>query len=296
MNYRLCILASGGLGFLCLEWLINNNYKISKVFTDKSSISILRICKKNGISTYIGNPRKERASNEVKKLEVDVIISLNYLYLIPETLIKSAKICAVNFHGSLLPKYRGRTPHVWAIINGEKYSGVTVHLIEKEVDSGPIICQEKVEIYTYDTGASILKKFSVLYPKLLKNLLEKLVLKPIEGFKVQNHENATYFGKRTPQDGLINWSWHANRIINWIRAQSPPYPGAFSFLEGYKITFISAVKSNIGFDSDMPDGTILKNLPLVNKLFVKCPNHVLELKYIDFDESKEILKEKLLLR
>ena len=112
---------------------------------------------------------------------------------------------AVNVHGSLLPKYRGRTPHVWAIINNEKKSGITAHLITSECDKGAIIAQKEIPILNTDTGDSILKKYNEVYPILLDGVIEKVLFDNLEDCLLElNETKATYYPKHTPEDGEID--------------------------------------------------------------------------------------------
>jgi methionyl-tRNA formyltransferase len=181
----------------------------------------------------------------------------------------------VNIHGSLLPKYRGRTPHVWAIINNESKTGITAHLIDDGCDTGDIIRQTEVIIENNDTGADILAKFNKLYLPFVDELLVDYEQDSIT-FLPQKNENATLFGKRTPNDGKINWCWQKERVRNWVRAQANPYPGAFSFLEGHKVIIDEVVFSEMGFDSSDQNGLIVSLDPIC----VKTPNGVIELRNI----------------
>jgi methionyl-tRNA formyltransferase len=99
-------------------------------------------------------------------IETDLILSINYLFLLDEEMISKLPL-AINIHGSLLPKYRGRTPHVWSIINGETKTGVTAHIIDADCDTGDIVKQIVVPIEKDDTGATILEKYEKIYPELL---------------------------------------------------------------------------------------------------------------------------------
>lgn len=204
-------------------------------------------------------------------------MSVNYLFIEEEDIIRLPKLYAINLHGSLLPKYRGRTPHAWAIINGETETGVTAHLMNVQVDDGAIVAQVKVPIGPDDTGATILECYQTIYPRLLDQLLsaiESNTLRPIP----QDRSLATYFGKRPPADGQIDWSWHRERIRNWIRAQAKPYPGAFCFYQDQKITIHKATLSQQGFSTEQPNGLIVAVTS--NALVVKTPNGCLELTQI----------------
>src|SRR5690606_28047412 len=217
---KLGVLCSGHLGFETLRHLVSH-YVVDFVFTDKQSLSIIHFCKKKKISIFIGNPRKGNTFTFIKNRKIEVLISVNYLFLIEKKLISLPTRLAFNVHGSLLPKYRGRTPHVWSIINGEKETGITAHVIDEGCDTGGIIEQIVVPIGPSDTGAALLQKYNKLYVPLIENVLEQVISNKLV-IREQDHSKATYFGKRTPADGLIDWSWHKERIINWVRAQAFP--------------------------------------------------------------------------
>ena len=187
-------------------------------------------------------------------------------------MIKLPKNLALNIHGSLLTKYRGRTPHVWAIINNELETGITAHLIEEGSDTGDIIEQIKINIDCYDTGADILNKFNDHYLDLLNLVLTKARLGKLT-FRKQRNECATYYGKRTADDGKINWNWQKERIFNWIRAQASPYPGAFTYYNGNKIIIDKIKYTEIGFTNEMSNGLVISTIPFL----VKTPNGVVEL-------------------
>jgi len=227
------VLCSGELGFYCLSSLLNSNIPVF-VFTDNKSNEIINLCSKHDIHLFIGNPRSGRATDFLKQVpSVNVIFSINYLFLVEDDIIAKASMFAINFHGSLLPKYRGRTPHVWAIINGEQEVGITAHLMVKECDAGDIVLQERIKVEKDDTGATILEKYKSRYPILINELLERIQKRTI-AFIEQDESLATFYGKRTPEDGEINWNWTCEKIFNWIRAQAHPYPGAFTFYNNKK--------------------------------------------------------------
>lgn len=275
---KYAILCSGNLGFNILSNLYIEDLDIRFVFTDKSSLGIINFCEENRIPLFIGNPRNNKADNFILKYQlltdnkVDVIISVNYLFIIDDKIIDLASKVAFNVHGSLLPKYRGRTPHVWSIINNEKYTGITAHVINEGCDTGDIIEQIKIRINYKDTGASLLEKYNLLYIPLIKKVIDKIQSNSLVLVK-QNNSRATYFGKRTPEDGEIDWNWQKERIYNWVRAQCYPYPGAFSFLNGRKIIIDRVRFSNHGFDYNFENGKILSIKPLI----VKVPNGCLEI-------------------
>lgn len=273
-NLKYCILVSGNLGFIALNYLVNKT-NIEIIFTDTKSTDISNLAKELKIPCFIGNPRKsvDLVNNFVSNKSIDILLSVNYLFIIEENIIQLPKLFAINIHGSLLPKYRGRTPHVWAIINGEKETGITAHILDKECDNGDIIKQLSIQIDDNMTGADILKMFTQKYLLIIDLIIEDIESNSINRIK-QDKEKATYFGKRTPEDGLINWNWQKERIKNWVRAQSFPYPGAFTLYNKTKIIIDEIKFNDLGYSYDIPNGTIIK----IDKLpFVKTPNGVIEI-------------------
>ncbi|MBI5807008.1 MAG: methionyl-tRNA formyltransferase [Ignavibacteriales bacterium] len=284
------LLVSGNLGFLALKHLYPLCF-VKFVFTDNNSDIIKNYCLTNNIHLFIGNPRKksEEVISFLMNKPVDYIISVNYLFIVDEIILNHPKKFGINFHGSLLPKYRGRTPHVWAIINGEKETGITAHIMDKECDNGDIISQIKIDINEDFTGADILNIFSFKYIEMLDSLLINIEKNQISMMK-QDLEKATYFGKRTPEDGRIDWNWQKERIKNWVRAQAYPYPGAFSFYNGQKVIIDKIEYSDFGYNYNMPNGLIVK---VENEYpFVKTPNGVIFLSKIRNMDFKFIEHQK----
>jgi methionyl-tRNA formyltransferase len=272
---NLGVLVGGNLGLTVLKHLFQSQ-NIKFVLTDKKSFLIIEFCKTNDIEIFIGNPRTQSASIFFLNFKIEVLISINYLFLIERDLIELPSKIAFNIHGSLLPKYRGRTPHVWAIINNENQTGITAHLIDENCDTGDIIEQLVVKIEKNDTGNDLLLKYTKLYSPLVDKVLEnisnnKLTLTP------QKDELATYFEKRTPEDGKINWNWKKERIINWVRAQAYPYPGAFSYIKDQKIVIDEVVEFKLKVSSETKTGIILAVSP---KIIVNTSNGALELRKV----------------
>ena len=152
-----------------------------------------------------------------------------------------------------------------------------------------ILKQIKVQILEEDTGASILEKYKKLYIPLVEDVLFSFRSRTLTLYK-QDENKATYFGKRTPDDGRIDWSWSSERIVNWVRAQANPYPGAFTFYNNKKIIIDKVSKSDYGFHYETSNGTIL----LENPLLVKCCNSVLEIEKLRVEEFDFKVNEKFI--
>ncbi|MES2427302.1 MAG: formyltransferase family protein [Bacteroidota bacterium] len=285
MNYlKLGVLASGNLGLTCILKLLEST-ALEFVYTDKHSAGIINICTEKNIPVFIGNPRKEKAELFIKRFDIDVLLSINYLYLVNSIIYGHPRKFAVNFHGSLLPKYRGRTPHVWAIINNEQQTGITAHLMTGECDEGDILYQEVILIDENDTGADILKKYEKRYPDIVSSIII-MIEDNLVNLLPQNNMEATYFGKRVPDDGLINWDWQRERIKNWVRAQAKPYPGAFSYIKNNKVVIHKIEFSNLGFFDTDPNGKIISIDELI---VVKTPNGAVKLTDIEIEHNINIV-------
>ena len=134
----------------------------------------------------------------------------------------------VNLHGSLLPKYRGRSPVNWQLVNGETESGVTLHYIVGRADAGDIIGQERVEVGPEDTAIVLYRKLLPAAERVLRRRLRG-ILDGTAPRTPQDESQATTFGGRKPEDGRLEWNRSAWELHNLVRAVAPPWPGAFSF-------------------------------------------------------------------
>lgn len=257
-----CLLASGGLGLTALKHLCHkSDISLHSVLIDRKSEEIIGFCKDSGLPFFAGNPRGGATAAFRRSIgkRPDIILSVNYLFLIEEDLISWPGKYAVNVHGSLLPKYRGRTPHVWAIINGETETGITAHLITEECDKGDIIALKVIPITRDDTGGSVLAKYREAYPALIDEVISKIKDGKLETIR-QDESKSTYYPKRTPDDGEINWGWQRERIRNWVRAMAPPeYPGAFFYEGGRKVIVENSELSDLGFPENCPDGKVISH-------------------------------------
>lgn len=267
MKTKILLLVSGNLGFKILINLVNI-LDIEFIATDKNSKEIIDFATFKKIPLFIGSPRRGKLLSFIENFEGELLLSINYLFLIEEDVIRKFKY-PINFHGSLLPKYRGRTPHVWSIINNEIETGVTAHFIDSGCDTGDIILQKKVPIAPNDTGHSILEKYGLLYPVMVKEIIDLYNTGKGMPRSIQKNSIATTYGKRSPDDGHINWDWQKERIRNWVRAQSFPYPGAFTFYGEKKITIDKVSFCEAGFNNEIKNGTILKTDP---GLIIKTSN------------------------
>jgi methionyl-tRNA formyltransferase len=283
------LLVSGELGMTCLR-AIYQKHPIFFVLTDKKSFAIISYCSDNNISVFTGTPRDGAAISFLNNYQVDTILSINYLFLIESDIINFPRKYAINFHGSLLPRYRGRTPHVWAIINNETETGITAHFISETYDSGDIVYQEKVQIDGKMTGSDLLASFSLSYPRIIDKVIALLESSSIDA-KKQDESKATYFGKRSPIDGMINWYWQRERINNWVRALAKPYPGAFTYYRGKKIILHQISFSDFGFFDTDTDGLVLEG---GEQPIIKTPNGAIQILLMETERPVTLEKGEIL--
>lgn len=169
--------------------------------------------------------------SKVSHLTPDVVFSFYFRHMLSQDILKIPASGAYNLHGSLLPAYRGRAPVNWAIINGEKKTGVTLHHMIGKPDAGDIVGQKSVEIEFEDTARTLYDKLCVAAREMLAEVLPLIREGRVPRIP-QDVTKGSYYGGRRPEDGRIDWNRPAVMIYNLIRAVTDPYPGAFGFLPG----------------------------------------------------------------
>ncbi|MDX6915703.1 bifunctional UDP-4-amino-4-deoxy-L-arabinose formyltransferase/UDP-glucuronic acid oxidase ArnA [Pectobacterium carotovorum] len=214
--------------------------------------------------------------NRIRELAPDVIFSFYYRTLLSDDILQLPSFGAFNLHGSLLPRYRGRAPVNWVLVNGETQTGVTLHKMVSRADAGDIVAQSVVAIDAEDTALTLHGKCRTAAAALLAQQLPQIRSREIM-LTPQDESQASYFGRRTAADGLIDWQKSAREINNLIRAVTEPYPGAFTFLGERKVIVWRArvVKSNDVRANGVKHepGSIISTSPLV----VSCGEDALEI-------------------
>jgi methionyl-tRNA formyltransferase len=175
----------------------------------------------------------------LKRIKADIGIVCGWYWLLNEEVLTSIRGGLWGIHNSLLPKYRGSSPLVWSMMNGDKYVGSTIFKISKGLDDGPILHQIRLEIDDNDDISQVLLKIQRRLVDEIPHRWVDLFINKVK-LEYQNENEASFCGQRIADDGLIDWEKDAKTIHNFIRAQAPPYPGAFSFLEGEKVEFLKS--------------------------------------------------------
>jgi len=260
------------VGYATLELLLARGVTIAGVFTHTDDghetqwfRSVPKLAAQNHLPVFTPDSFKDPVWDErIRALQPDLILSMYYRNMIPTRLLNLAPLGAFNMHGSYLPRYRGRAPLNWAIINGEDHTGVSLHVMVNEADAGDLIDQEKILIGPEETAAAVLPRIREAAVRVLGRQLDGLLTGQAPR-TVQNHALATYFGKRTPEDGRISWTKSARDIFNLVRALSRPFPGAFTdvTLDGQTSRLlIWQAKPGVSSQSSVLPGRVISMLPL----------------------------------
>ena len=204
--------------------------------------SSLKLAKKNKIK--IVNLKYLNKEIEKKKLKgVDIVFCIGSTQIISNKIINLPRLGCLNFHPSLLPKYRGRYSTVHSIFSGDTVTGVTAHWIGKKIDAGNIISKKKIKIKPHYTARDLYIEFT---KKSIKLFLE--ILKKIEsGMKIGSYKIANsklkYYKKALPNNGEINWNWKGKKIFNFIRSMIfEPFPPPYFYIGKKKYVIISHKK------------------------------------------------------
>ncbi|SAK55755.1 formyltransferase [Caballeronia ptereochthonis] len=235
MKPRAVVFAYHNVGVRCLQVLLARGVDVALVVTHEDSASeniwfgsVARVAAEHGIETITpADPKSPELYDAVEQIAPDFIFSFYYRHMLPVALLSLARRGAYNMHGSLLPKYRGRVPTNWAVLNGETETGATLHEMAEKPDAGAILAQTPVPILPDDTAALVFDKTVVAAEQTLWRVLPALLAG--EAPHLPNDlASGSYYGGRKPEDGRIDWSQPAQHVYNLIRAVAPPYPGAFT--------------------------------------------------------------------
>ena len=260
------VFAYHNVGYECLDALIARGENIIGVFTHEPDPgeeiwfrSVAALARRYCIPVYTPESVKTPEwKARIREMAPDIIFSFYYRNMISEEILAIPRLGAFNMHGSLLPKYRGRVPINWAVLHGEKETGVTLHHMVKRADAGDIVDQEAVAIGPEDTAFDVFNKATVAARKVLERRIDAIKAGTAPRSR-QDDSQATTFGGRKPEDGRIDWTESAERIYNLIRAVTHPYPGAFTEVNGKRL-FIWQAKP-LGRGEGRP-GTVLSIDPL----------------------------------
>jgi len=272
------VFAYHDMGCTGIQALLDAGYEISAIFTHPDNAgenhffgSVARLAAEQGITVYAPEDVNHPLwVDRIRDMNPEVIFSFYYRNLLGEEILNAARHGAYNLHGSLLPKYRGRAPLNWVLVNGEKETGVTLHRMINRADAGNIVAQATVSIDENDIAMTLHRKLCTSAQSLLRDALPLIATgKTTE--TVQDESQATVVGRRTPEDGRLIWEQPADTLHNLVRAVSDPWPGAFGFVGTNKfIVWKSRVRHDV---AAAKPGTVISASPLL----VACGSGALEI-------------------
>ncbi len=236
------VFAYHDVGCRCLKVLLDERIEVPLVITHRDNpeeriwfASVAELSRARAIETLMpDDPNTTEIAGRIRDLRPDFLFSFYYRLMLGAPLLSIPGRGAFNVHGSLLPKYRGRAPVNWAIIRGETETGATLHEMVEKPDAGRIVDQEGVTILPDELAVDVFGKVTGAAERVLRRSLPKLV----DGsavLRAQDLSRGGYFGGRRPEDGRIDWGAPAKRVHDLVRAVAPPYPGAFTEVEGLQL-------------------------------------------------------------
>jgi len=285
LNNRIVVCAYHNVGYCCLEELIRQGADVRLVFTHEDSPSeeiwfesVKKLADRNGIpylTTDINLPENQLI---LRNIAPDFILSFYYRNMIKPEVLSIPKHGALNLHGSYLPRYRGRVPVNWAVINGETETGATLHYMVEKPDAGDIVDQEKVAIDFTDTSFDVFNKVTEAAVTVISRSWPLLIAGKA-GRTPMDLKAGNYCGGRKPADGQIDWSKSAVQIYNLIRGVTHPYPGAFTFMDGKQVIIWQAWP----MEGDGEPGKVVSTEPLL----VGTGNGLLEIRSLQPEGEEE---------
>jgi methionyl-tRNA formyltransferase len=243
---RIILMGYHNIGYVCLQALIELSRELGDeivaVVTQgddpKEEIwfaSVAKLALENYLPLYQpADPNAPAFVAAMQALNPDFLFSCYYRHMLKQPVLDLPRLGALNLHGSLLPRYRGRCPVNWVLVHGETETGVTLHYMEAQPDRGDIVGFKSVPISFEDTALTLFAKMTVAAKELMREAYPLLRAGTAPRL-TQDHPRASYYGGRTPADGLIDWRHAALQTYNLVRAVTHPYPGAFTFFQNRKL-------------------------------------------------------------
>jgi methionyl-tRNA formyltransferase len=236
------VFAYHNVGVRCLRVLLARGVRVPLVVTHADNPneniwfdSVSQVAAEQGIPFITpDDPNAPDVVERIAALQPDFLFSFYYRLMLKAPLLAIPQNGALNMHGSLLPRYRGRVPVNWAIIHGETETGATLHYMTEKPDNGDIVAQTAVPILPDDTAGEVFDKVTVAAELTLYRAVPALIAGTAPRIR-QDLTKGAYFGGRKPEDGRIAWSQPAARIHDLVRAVAPPYPGAYTDMGGHRL-------------------------------------------------------------
>jgi methionyl-tRNA formyltransferase len=238
------VFAYHDVGVRCLSVLLAHGVDVRLVLTHQDNPqeqiwfpSVAALAARYDIPTIMpADPNTPEVIAQVRRAQPDFLFSFYYRSMLGAELLSLPRRGALNMHGSLLPKYRGRVPVNWAIIKGERETGASLHHMALKPDAGNLVAQQRVPILPDDQAADVFRKVCVAAELCLDGALPGLLDGTAPSIPLDLTQGS-YFGGRSADDGRIDWRQSARAVHDLVRAVAPPYPGAWQDLAGQRWVF-----------------------------------------------------------
>jgi methionyl-tRNA formyltransferase len=239
---RAVVFAYSEVGVRCVRELLAQGVEIPLLFTHADDPaepqwfgSVQRLAEMQGLRVVTpADPNTPQWTAAGAAANPDFLFSFYYRYMLDKAWLKVPRLGALNMHGSLLPKYRGRAPVHWAILNGEPATGASLHYMVEKPDAGALVDQQSVPILENDTALDVSLKVAAAAELVLRRSLPPLMAGNAAAIPL-DLAKGSYFGRRRPEDGRIDWQRSARVVHDLVRAVAPPFPGAFTELNGCRL-------------------------------------------------------------
>jgi methionyl-tRNA formyltransferase len=242
---RAVVFAYSEVGVRCVRELLAQGVQIPLLFTHRDDPdesrwfgSVRQLCEAHGLRVETpATPNTPDWIAEGRAADPDFLFSFYYRHMLNTDWLGVARRGALNMHGSLLPKYRGRAPVHWAILCGESVTGASLHYMVEKPDAGALVDQQSVPILENDTALDVSIKVAEAAAQVLRRSLPRL-LAGTAAATALDLDRGSYFGRRRPEDGRIDWRCTARAVHDLVRAVAPPFPGAFTEVNGCRLAIL----------------------------------------------------------
>jgi methionyl-tRNA formyltransferase len=242
---RAVVFAYSEVGVRCVRELLSQGVEIPLLFTHADDPgesqwfgSVRQLAEARGLRVETpDDPNTPEWLAAGAAASPDFLFSFYYRHMLDPAWLKIARLGALNMHGSLLPKYRGRAPVHWAILKGESVTGASLHYMVEKPDAGALVDQQSVPILENDTALDVSLKVAGAAALVLRRSLPKLIAGTAPA-RALDLTQGSYFGRRRPEDGRIDWRCAARVIHDLVRAVAPPFPGAFTEVNGCRLAVL----------------------------------------------------------
>ncbi|MDQ6894073.1 MAG: formyltransferase [Acidobacteriota bacterium] len=270
---RIAVFAYSDTGHACLKALLDRGANVVLVATHADDPrearwfpSVGDLARSRGIEPVVFDDARDTAAIErIRGAAPEVILSIYYRGMLPKAVLQIPRLGAFNMHGSLLPKYRGRAPVNWAVLNGETQTGATLHVMTPRADAGDIVDQEAVPIGEDDAAIDVQRRVTGAAVRILERRLPDLE-RGTAGRLPQDESEATTFPRRRPEDGRIDWTKSSKQVHDLVRAVTHPYPGASTDVFGGTAWLWKTRLPSLGAHDNFPGQVRSES----GRLFVAC--------------------------